>query len=146
MGIFGLFWISLESVWRHLKKFCERCRVFQLGSFLWSIAPMFLKFTQNNAMAIRNMNCEKETVIGTFEQIIRNSVENSVFSRLCHISWAMFPKILQLTEGYILIIWNILESDLRLSKNSAEDSVFSKLCYFRRSVAPMILKLHQNNA
>ena len=36
--------------------------------------------------------------------------------QISHISWIVFPKILQLTEGYILTIWNILESVLRLQK------------------------------
>ena len=61
-------------------------RVFQIVSFFCSVAPMFLKFTLNNTMAIRNINCGEEGVIGTSEQIIRNSVKNFVFSRLCHIS------------------------------------------------------------
>ena len=59
-----------------------------------------LKNTQNNSMAIRNINCGRESVIGTFEQIIQNSVENSVFSRLCHISWNSLESVLRLSKDF----------------------------------------------
>ena len=52
----------------------------------------------------------------------------------------MFPKILQLMEGYILTIWNSLESVLNFLKNSAEDSVFSRLCPFSLNAFPKILR------
>ena len=67
-------------------------------------------------MAIWNSKCGVESVNGTFEQIILNSVENSVLSRLCPISFNAFPTILQFMEGYVLNIWNSLKSVLRLLK------------------------------
>ena len=92
--------------------FRGRFRVYQIVSFLWSVTPKFLKFTQNNGMAIWNINCRVESVNGTFEQIIRNSVRNSMFSKLCPISLNTFPKILQLMGGYIVTVLNSLESVL----------------------------------
>ena len=74
---------------------------------------MFLKLTQNNAIAHLNPNCGIESVN---EHIIQNSVKNSVFSRLCHISLITFTKVLKLIEGYVRTIWNRLESVLRLLK------------------------------
>ena len=58
------------------------CSVFsRLCYFRQSIACMILKVTQNNAMAIWNINCGVESVNGTFQQVLRSSV----FYRLCHI-------------------------------------------------------------
>ena len=97
-------------------------------------------------MAIWNSNCEVESVNGTLEQIIRNFVENSEFSRLCPISLNTFQTILQLMEGYIMTIWNSLESVWGFRKSSAECSVFSRLFHFRWSATLMLIKLYQNNA
>ena len=77
---------------------------------------MFLKLTQNNAIAFWNQNCGVESVNGINEHIIRNSVKNSVFSRLCHISFITFTKVLRLIEGYVWTTWNRLEAVLRLLK------------------------------
>ena len=79
---------------------------------------MLLKLTQNNSLAIWNINCGVESVNGTFEQILWNSVKNSVFSRLCHISLITFRKVHKLIEGYLRTIWNRLESVLNLLKKS----------------------------
>ena len=76
---------------------------------------MFLKLTQNNVTALWNSNCGVEGVNGN-EHIIRNSVKNSVFSRLCNISLITFTKVLKLIEGCVWTIWNRLESVLRLLK------------------------------
>ena len=148
-GYIFTIWNSLESLLRLLKKFRGmfrgRFRVYQIVSFLWSVTPKFLKFTQNNGMAIWNINCRVESVNGTFEQIIRNSVKNSVFSRLCPTSLITFPKILQLMEGYILTIWSSLESVSRLLKKShgtfrGRFRVFQIMCFKvkRRSDVPQI--------
>ena len=77
---------------------------------------MILKLTQNNATAFWNPDCGVESAYGINEHIIRNSVKNSVFSRLCHISLITFTKVLKLIEGYVRTIWNRLESVLRLLK------------------------------
>ena len=77
---------------------------------------MFLKLTQNNPTALWNPNCGVEIVNGINEHIILNSVKNSVFSRLCHISLITFTTVLKLIEGYVWTIWNRLESVLRLLK------------------------------
>ena len=77
---------------------------------------MFLKLTQNNATALWNPNCGVESLNGINEHIIRNSVKNSVFSRLCNISLITFTKVPKLIEGYVWTIWNCLESVLRLLK------------------------------
>ena len=60
---------------------------------------MFLKLTQNNAAALWNPNCGVESVNGINEHIIQNSVKNSVFSRLCNISFNTFTKVLKLIGG-----------------------------------------------
>ena len=64
------------------------------------------------------------TVLNQFEYFLKNSAEcsaeDSVFPGLCHMSLVTFPKILQFTEGYMLTIWNSLESVLRLSKKFRE--------------------------
>ena len=39
-----------------------------------------------------------------------SSAEYSVLSRYFNSSWTVFPKTLRLTDGYILTIWNSLES------------------------------------
>ena len=44
------------------------------------------------------------------------SAEDSMFSRLCHVTLITFPKVLQLIEGYVWTIWNRLESVFRLLK------------------------------
>ena len=77
---------------------------------------MFLKLTQNNATALWNTNCGVKSVNGINEHIIRNSVKNSVFSRVGHISLITFTKVPKLIEGYVWTIWNRLESVLRLLK------------------------------
>ena len=64
----------------------------RLCHFRLSVAPMFLKFTQNNALAIWNIKCGLESVNGTFEQILWNSVKIPCFSRLCHISLITYSK------------------------------------------------------
>ena len=48
--------------------------------------------------------------------IPQHSVQNSVFSGLCHISLIRFTTVLKLIEGYVWTIWNHLESVLRLLK------------------------------
>ena len=161
-GYIFTIWNRLESLLILSKKFRGmfrgRFRVYQnvsflwsfIVSFLWSFTPKFLKFTQNNGMAIWNINCRVESVNGTFEHIIRNSVRSSMFSILYPISSNTFTKVLQLMEGYIETVWNSLESVLGLFKSSAEciteDSVFSILFHFMWSVALLILKLDQKNA
>ena len=77
---------------------------------------MILKLTQNNATAPWNPNCGVESVNGIYEHIIRHSVKNSVFSRLCHISVITFTTVLKLIEGYVWTIWKCLESVLKLLK------------------------------
>ena len=77
---------------------------------------MYLELTQNNASALMNPNCGAESVNGINELIIRNSVKDSVFSRLCHISLITFTKALKLIEGYVWTIWNRFESVLRFLK------------------------------
>ena len=161
-GYIFTIWNRLESLLILSKKFRGmfrgRFRVYQnvsflwsfIVSFLWSFTPKFLKFTQNNGMAIWNINCRVKSVNGTFEHIIRNSVRNSMFSILYPISLNTFTKVLQLMEGYIETVWNSLESVLGLFKSFAEcfteDSVFSILFHFMWSVALLILKLDQKNA
>ena len=97
----GIFWPS-GTVWNQFSDFQKNsveCSVFsRLCYFRRSVARMILKFTQNNAMAIWKNNCGVESVNGTLEQILWNSVKNSVFSRLCHISLITFPKLLKLWE------------------------------------------------
>ena len=141
-GYIFTIWNSLGSLWILLKKFRGMFRgrfsVYQIVSFLWSVTPKFLKFTQNNGMAIWNINCRVESVNRTFEHIIRNSVRNSMFSKLYPISLNTLTKILQLMEGYISNIGNSLESVFRLS---AEDSVFSILCPFSLITFTTVLKL-----
>ena len=77
---------------------------------------MLLKLTQNNATALWNPNCGVKSVNGINEHIIRNSVKNSVFSRLCHISLITFTMVIKFIEWYVWTIWNRLESVLRLLK------------------------------
>ena len=104
-GYISTIWNSLESVLRFLKKFRGTFRggfsVFHIVSFWVKRAQISLQLTYNNATAIWNINCGVESVNGTFKQIIRNSVENSVFPRLCPFSLITFPKILQHMEGYV---------------------------------------------
>ena len=107
---FGISFKNFEKI------FAEDSMFFRVCHFLWSDASMFLKFRRNNDMAIWNINCGVESVNGTFEQIIWNSVKNSMFSRLCPISLITIPKILQLTDGYMLTMWDSLESVWRLLK------------------------------
>ena len=88
-------------------------------------------------------NVEQKVQKEQKEQIIRNSVKNSVFSRLCPISLNTFSKILQLIEGYIYTVLNSLESVLGLFKNptelSAQDSVFSRLYRYSLNTFQKIL-------
>ena len=70
---------------------------------------MFLKLTQNNATALWNPNCRVESVNGINQHIIRNSVRNSVFSRLCNISLTTFTKVLELIEGMFGTISEVFE-------------------------------------
>ena len=70
---------------------------------------MLLKLTQNNATALWNPNCGVESVNGINEHIIRNSVRNSVFSRLCNISSTTFTKVLELIEGMFGTISEVFE-------------------------------------
>ena len=79
---------------------------------------MFLKLTQNNTTTLWNPNCGVESVNGIDGHIICNSVKNSMFSRLCHISLVTFTMVLKLIEGYVWTIWNCLESVLRHLKKS----------------------------
>ena len=58
--------------------------------------------------------------VGVATIVPQNSVKNSVFSRLCPTSLITFSEILQLMEGYILNIWNSLESILGLAKKFRE--------------------------
>ena len=77
---------------------------------------MILKQTQNYATALWNPHGGVESVNGINEHIIRNSVKNSVFSRLCNISLITLTKVLKLIEGYVWTILIRLESVLRLLK------------------------------
>ena len=109
--------------------FRGRFRVFQVLSFkTYSVAPMFLKLTQNNATALWNPNCGVESVNGINELIIRNPVKNSVLSRLCHISLITFTKVLKLIEGYV---WTIFEP-FRISFKTFEKirGIPSQIPYF----------------
>ena len=45
---------------------------------------MFLILTQNTATALGNLNCGVESVNVISEHFIRNSIKNSVFSRLLY--------------------------------------------------------------
>ena len=62
-------------------------------------------------MAVCYINCVVESVIGTFQQIIQNSI---FFQRVTY-QLNYISKDLQLTHWYILTIWNGVESALKLS-------------------------------
>ena len=77
---------------------------------------MIFKFTLNYAQTTLNICLEVGIVWTTFEKVLQNSVKNSMFSGLFHISLITFQKIFQLIQGYIWTIWNSLQSVLRFLK------------------------------
>ena len=91
------------TVWNHFhdfKKNFAECSVFSRTCHLrWRVTPMILKLKQNNAQTIWSSFWELGIVCANFEHVPWNSVQSSVFSKLCYISWITFPQILHIIWG-----------------------------------------------
>ena len=106
-GPFGT--IILKS----FKIFRGRFRVFKKIGLLLQ-AP--LQWIRIRLRPFWNSFWEGGIVWTTYEQVLWNSVKNSVFSRLCHISLITFLMILQLIERYIWTIWNSFKAFEKLPR------------------------------
>ena len=102
LNVIKLIWHNLED-----SVFSRLCHL------RWSAAPTCLKLTENNATALWNPNCGVESVNGIDEHIIRNSVKNSVLSRLY-----------ALKCSFVSLAWNHKYFSLKFSSQECLPAVF----------------------
>ena len=108
--------------------FRGRFRVFQIVSYFVKRCSDVPQIHSEYCIGHLEVEVEVESINGFFDQVVWNSVKNSVFSRLCHISLITFPKILKLIESYIWTISNSLDSVLRL-ENIPDNAPRHILCF-----------------
>ena len=91
----GIFWPfgTVCNQFYDFQKNSAECSVFSiLCQFMWSVALIILKLSQNNSQTLWTSSWEFEIGCKHFEQVPRHSVKNSVFSRFCHISLIILQR------------------------------------------------------